>query len=115
MANTIPHSAVGSKAKPIHKAFIREMLLSHDPQGYIANVKAILNASPPNYAKVDRPILIIAGDEDKSAPLDGVKFIFKEIATDQKQLKVLEGVGHWICVEEPDQAGGYMKAFVEGL
>jgi hypothetical protein len=41
MANTIPNVATGSKATPLHRAFIREMLMAQDVEGYVANCQAI--------------------------------------------------------------------------
>lgn len=41
MANTIPYAATGSRAMPLHKAFIREMLMAQEPEGYIVNCQAI--------------------------------------------------------------------------
>ena len=32
MASTIPYRATGSLATPLHKAFVREMLLAQDPR-----------------------------------------------------------------------------------
>jgi hypothetical protein len=41
MANTIPGAATGSKATPLHRAFIREMLMAQEVEGYVANCQAI--------------------------------------------------------------------------
>jgi pimeloyl-ACP methyl ester carboxylesterase len=115
MANTIPYRATGSLASPLHKAFIREMLLAQDPRGYIANCKAIEKATPPDYKGVKCPVLIIAGEEDKSAPLEGCKYILGELATENKELEVLKGVGHWHCVEAGDQVVDLVGRFCDGL
>jgi pimeloyl-ACP methyl ester carboxylesterase len=107
MANTIPQAAIGSKAGPLVQAMIRELLLAQDPQGYISNCKVIASAAPPDYAQVKVPVLVIAGKEDKSAPLDAVKKIYDEVGTEEKKKKliVLEGVGHWHCIEAPEAVG----------
>ncbi|KEF56928.1 uncharacterized protein A1O9_07118 [Exophiala aquamarina CBS 119918] len=117
MANTIPNAATGPRATTLQKAFIREMLLSQDPSGYIANCRAIEHASPPDYAGAKCPMLIIAGDVDKSAPLAGCEYILSQLGTDpaRKRLEVLKGVGHWHCVEAPEEAGTLVKEFVDGL
>ena len=78
MANTIPNAAPGAAATPLHRAFIREMLLAQTPEGYIANCKAIENATPPEYAEVKCPVLIVAGEEDKSASVAGCEVIYGE-------------------------------------
>jgi len=115
MANSIPNAATGPNATATQKGFIREMLLAQDPEGYCANCKAIQTATPPEYAKVKCPILIIAGEVDKSAPLAGCQKILSELGTDEKRkrLEVLEGIGHWHCVEAPGQVGPLVRGFCE--
>ena len=117
MANTIPNAATGPAATSLQKAFIREQLLAQTAEGYCANCRAIEIATPPAYKDVKCAMLIIAGELDKSAPLDGCKLIHGELGTasGKKKLKVLEGVGHWHCVEKPDEVGRLVREFVEGL
>ncbi|KAK5047818.1 hypothetical protein LTR84_006483 [Exophiala bonariae] len=117
MANSIPHGATGPKATATQKGFIREMLLAQDPDGYIANCRAIEHATPPAYADVKCPVLIVAGDHDKSAPLAGCEYILGELGTpdERKRLEVLTGIGHWHCVEAPDEVGTLVSRFVEDL
>ncbi|KAK5442029.1 hypothetical protein LTS15_011076 [Exophiala xenobiotica] len=115
MANSIPNAATGPNATATEKGFIREMLMAQDPEGYCANCKAIETATPPEYAKVKCPILIIAGEVDKSAPLAGCQKILSELGTDEKRkrLEILEGIGHWHCVEAPGQVGPLVRGFCE--
>jgi len=115
MANTIPDAATGTNATPLHKAFIREMLMGQEVEGYVANCRAIEHANPPNYSDVHVPLLIIAGAEDKSAPLAGCEFILEQVASKEKRLEVLQGVGHWHCVEAGEEVGRLVKGFVDGL
>ncbi|KAL6252625.1 hypothetical protein RBB50_000344 [Rhinocladiella similis] len=117
MANMIPNTATGPNATATQKGFIREMLMAQDPEGYCANCKAIETATPPNYAAVKCPVLIIAGEVDKSAPLAWCQTIFNRLGTDEKmkRLEVLKDVGHWHCVEAPDEVGPLVRAFCEEL
>jgi pimeloyl-ACP methyl ester carboxylesterase len=110
MADTIPEAAVGKKASPLAKALIRELLLSQEPAGYCSNCRVIMNAKPPNYSKINIPILILAGDEDKSAPLDGCKKMFDEIGTSEKKLEIMQGIGHWHCLEAFDDVAKLIEA-----
>jgi pimeloyl-ACP methyl ester carboxylesterase len=71
MATTIPTEATGPASTPLAKAIIREMLLGQSVEGYVLNCRAIEEAVPPKYAHVKVPVLIIAGEEDKSAPVKG--------------------------------------------
>lgn len=111
MAQTIPNAAVGKKASPLAKCYIRELLLSQDPAGYCSNCRVIINAKPPEYSKIAVPILILAGDEDKSAPLEGCQKMFEEIGTGEKQLEVMQGVGHWHCLEAFEEVGRQIVRF----
>ena len=117
MANAIPNAATGPGATALQKAFIREQLLAQTAEGYIANCRGIEHATPPVYKDVKVPSLIIAGEVDKSAPLEGCKLIYDELGTEEekKRLEMLKGVGHWHCVEAPDEVGRLVKEFVEGL
>lgn len=101
IASTIPTAATGSQSTPLHHAFIRTLLLSQRPAGYISMCRVIGSATPPDYGKIRVPVLIIAGEEDKSAPLQGCEEILKRIGSEEKKMVVSKGVGHWICIENP--------------
>jgi pimeloyl-ACP methyl ester carboxylesterase len=111
MADTVPGTAVGKKASPLAKAFIRELLLGQDPAGYCSNCRVIANAAPPNYPKINIPVLILAGDEDKSAPLEGCERMFHEMGTSDKKLEIMQGVGHWHCIEASNDVVELIEAF----
>lgn len=111
IANTIPAAATGKKASPTARAFIRELLLAQNPAGYISNCRVIANAKPPNYAKIAVPVLILAGEEDKSAPLEGCEKMFEQMGTGEKKMEILKGVGHWHCVEAFEEVGKQILSF----
>lgn len=115
MADTVPYAAVGSKAQRVHSAFIRELLLGMEPAGYISLCKVVAYAyrSPPKYGKVSCPTLIIAGDEDKSAPLAGCEKILEALGSEEKRIAVMNGVGHWHCIEAPEEVGALMVDFMK--
>ena len=70
MADTIPISAMGSLATPTQQAFVRALLLSQSRDGYNSLCQVIAAAKSPEYARAQCPLLIIAGEEDKVAPLE---------------------------------------------
>ncbi|PCH07491.1 Alpha/beta hydrolase fold-1 [Penicillium occitanis (nom. inval.)] len=111
MANTIPNAATGSKSTALQKAFIRELILSQSPGGYISLCKVISEATAPDYAAIKAPLLIIAGAEDKAAPLEGCKHIIANVSSTLKTLDVLPGVGHWHCIEASDEIGNLILKF----
>lgn len=114
MANTIPTAATGAKAGPLVAAFIRELLLGQDKAGYLSNCRVIANATRPRYESVQCPVLLLAGEEDKSAPLETSKKMFEEFGTEtsKKHLEVLSGVGHWHCIEAPAVVGDKIVEFL---
>lgn len=117
MANTIPFAAVGETASPVAKAFIRELLLGQDKWGYLSNCRVIASAKRPRYEEISCPVLLLAGKEDKSAPLDTSKKMIQEIGSDEKlkQLRVLDEVGHWHCIEAPEAVEAHIVEFLEAL
>jgi len=115
LADGIPNTAVGEKASPLAKGMIRELLLSQDPAGYVSNCRVIINASPPQYSKISVPILILAGGEDKSAPLEGCRKMFEEMGSSEKRLEVMEGVGHWHCLEAFDEVAKLIEGFYHDM
>ena len=115
MANTIPNAAVGSQTSPVVKSFIRELLLGQDPAGYCSNCRVIVNAKPPDYSKIAVPVLILAGDEDKSAPLEGCQKMFEEIGTGEKKLEIMKGEGHWHALEAFEQVGQHILSFYHDI
>jgi pimeloyl-ACP methyl ester carboxylesterase len=117
LASTIPTSATGSLSTPLVHAFIRQLVISSNPAGYASLCNAIATAPLPDYSAIKAPLLLLAGEEDKSAPLTGCEAIFKAYGTEteNKQLIVLPGVGHWHVLEAPEMVGGALVKFVEGL
>jgi pimeloyl-ACP methyl ester carboxylesterase len=115
MANTIPSAAVGSRSTPLQRAFIRELLLGQNPKGYAALCRAIASAQVPDYAAVRAPFLLIAGEEDKSASMEGCQYIFEHVSSHSKSMEVLKGIGHWHCIEAPDDVGRLIAQFAEGI
>ena len=115
MADTIPTAATGSEATAVHRAFVRELLLGQSVEGYVSNCRVIERAGAPEYGKVECPVLIVAGEEDKSAPLEGCKTILEGLGAKDKRLEVLKGCGHWHCIEKAAEVGGLVEGFVDGL
>lgn len=112
MANSIPNQATGSRATPLQRAFIRELLLSQNPKGYAALCRAIASATPSDYAAINGPFMLVAGDEDKSATMEGCHHIANLVPSHNKRMEVLARVGHWHCIEAPEEMGKLMSVFM---
>lgn len=115
LAASIPTAATGSMSTPLVHAFIRALLLGSDPAGYISLCKAISEAAVPQYGSIEIPLLVIAGSEDKSAPLDGVTSIIEQYRSQKKELRVLPGVGHWHVLEAFSQVQDLISDFLREL
>ncbi|KAL6715223.1 hypothetical protein ACLMJK_007487 [Lecanora helva] len=114
LADTIPTSATGKKATSLMHAFIRSLVLSQKAEGYVSMCKVVAGAEPPAYGDVRIPTLLVAGDEDKSAPLGGCETVFERMGG-EKGMEVMKGVGHWFCVEDGEETVRLIRVFVEGL
>ncbi|RBA22165.1 hypothetical protein FPRO05_00512 [Fusarium proliferatum] len=117
MAKTIPFAATGSKATLTQKAFIRALLLSQKPEGYIALCRAIAQADLPPYANIKCPVLVLSGEEDKTSPIPDAQKILKDWGCDDssKSMHILPGVGHWHCIEAADEVGSKIQEFLSKL
>ncbi|KAI1997636.1 hypothetical protein LOZ53_000454 [Ophidiomyces ophidiicola] len=115
MADSIPQSATGSQCSPLVHAFIRQLLITNGPEGYISLCHTIAEAPVPNYASINVPTLLLAGEEDKSAPLSGCEKILAGYGSKIKKLNVLSGIGHWLVLEAPDQIQSAIESFLQTL
>ncbi len=105
LANTIPAAATGSKSTSLHHAFIRSLILGTSPENYMCLCDVIANAETPDYGEIKVPLLILSGADDKTTPLSSSEKILKAYGTGdgEKWIQVLDGVGHWHCVEASDE------------
>ena len=115
LGNSVPKVATGSGSTPLQQAFIRELLLAQAPEGYASLCRVIIHAKVPNYQAIRAPFLIIAGEEDKSAPLDGCTLILDSISSSQKKIEILKRVGHWHCIEASEQVGTAIAEFLRSV
>ncbi|RAL00634.1 alpha/beta fold hydrolase [Aspergillus ibericus CBS 121593] len=113
LANTIPKSATGARSSPLVQAFIRELLIGQNPKGYAVLCQAIATAPMIDYSAITAPFLLIAGEEDKSASMEGCQHIYARVSSENRHLEVLRGVGHWHCVEAPEAVGQAIARFAD--
>ncbi|KAM3084900.1 hypothetical protein ACMFMG_003345 [Clarireedia jacksonii] len=115
LADTIPPAATGKGASPLVHAFVRALILSTSVEGYSSLCRVIASAERPKYDRIKVPLLILAGDEDKTAPLEACKEILNAYGTtpQQKKLTVLPGLGHWHCIEGPKLVAQHIADFID--
>ena len=114
IADTLPTLATGSKSSPLQHAFLRMMLLGSDPKAYAALCTITGEASPPDYASINMPTLLIAGAEDKGASVADCEEIYSQTGG-RKRMEVVDGVGHWFCFEDPSRTAKLIGDFVEEM
>ena len=117
MADTVPFAALGSKAQDVHRAFVRELILGMPPDGYIGLCRVVADAwkDPPKYAQAKCPVVILAGSEDKSAPMEGCEKILGELGSTRKEIKTMHGVGHWHCIEDGAEVARLTEEFLSSV
>jgi len=114
LAATVPTAATGGASTPLHRAFIRNLILRTSNESYISLCQVIATAERPHYASIMAPLLIIAGADDRTAPLAGCENIANGYSTtfEKKKIVVLDGVGHWHCIEAGEIVAGHINDFV---
>ncbi len=117
LANTIPAAATGSKSTPLHNAFIRSLILGTSPENYVSLCDALSNAKRPDFGKIKVPLLILSGADDKTTPLSSLKGILEAYGTSEgeKRIQVLDGVGHWYCVEAAEETARHILGFLSSV
>ena len=77
MADVIPQAATGARSTPVHHGFIRALLLAQETEGYQSLCKVIAEAQPPEYQNITSPVLLLAGSDDKTAPMTSATQIYE--------------------------------------
>ncbi len=87
--------------KPVVCAFVREILMAQDPEGYARTCEALAHATSADLEAINCPTLLITGDEDRVGPPVAVADMARRIS--RSQFILLENTGHWTGIERPDE------------
>lgn len=93
-----------------HRYFSRFGSRASIVEGFDASLSTTVAAVA---AKIEQPVLLIAGERDEVAPLAG-QFALLEAFPDAR-LEVIPSVGHLIHYETPDAAADAIRGFVRAL
>ena len=96
--------------RPAAAAFVRELLMRQDPEGYARTCEALAAMEPADTSRIDCPALLVTGDEDVVAPPQAVRMMGERIAG--SRVEVLRGCGHWTPAEKPEECVGLLKRFL---
>jgi pimeloyl-ACP methyl ester carboxylesterase len=102
-----PHTREQS---PVAIAFVREILLRQDPEGYARTCDAVAEGTNAEPGRIHCPTLIIAGEND------GVRPAAETLATEiqNARLATIMQAGHWLTIEQPHQVSSLLAEFAAG-
>lgn len=96
--------------KPEVAAFVRELVMRQDPEGYARNCEALAAATDPGPVPAGFPLLLITGTEDKVGP----PAVSEALAAthDNATVELLPGVGHWTALEAARETTDLLLKFL---
>jgi 3-oxoadipate enol-lactonase len=83
--------------RPEVAAFVRELVMRQDPEGYARNCEALAAATDPGPVTAELPLLLVTGADDKVGPPEASREIAD--AHGSAAVEILPGVGHWTALE----------------
>ena len=114
IADAIVQAALSASTReqlPVTVALVRESLLAQDPEGYARTCEALAGAQPAAIEQVKVPVLLVAGDEDAVAPVQGARAMASRLAT--ARVEVLPRCGHWMTAERAAECQTLLRTFLE--
>ena len=94
---------------PTAVAFALESLRAQNPEGYARNCEALAAAVAADLSAIQCPVLLLTGDEDRTAPAAVARALAS--AMPDTELQILAGCGHWAPIERPKQVNYAMSLF----
>jgi 3-oxoadipate enol-lactonase len=96
--------------KPEVAAFVRELVMRQDPEGYARNCEALAAATDPGPISSDLPLLLVTGSEDKVCPVAVSQALAD--AHGSAKVAVIDGIGHWTALEDAREVTDQLLAFL---
>jgi pimeloyl-ACP methyl ester carboxylesterase len=90
-------SEVTRRDRPEVAAFVRELLMRQDPEGYARSCEALAAATDPGPVDPALPLLLLTGDVDKVGPPDASQEL--AAAHGSATVEIFPGCGHWTALE----------------
>jgi pimeloyl-ACP methyl ester carboxylesterase len=103
-------SAATRDERPEVAAFVRELVMRQDPEGYARNCEALAAATDPGPIAPALPLLLVTGDEDKVGPPDASRELAE--AHGMATVEILPGVGHWTALEAAAATTAHLLKFL---
>ena len=96
--------------RPEVAAFVRELVMRQDPEGYARNCEALAAATDPGPVAPGLPLLLITGADDKVGPPEAGQELAQ--AHGQATVEILPGVGHWTALEAAGPVTDLLQKFL---
>ncbi len=95
--------------QPAAAAFVRESLMAQPAEGYARNCEALAEATAADLSRIACRVLLLTGDQDRTAPPDVARAMASGIG--DAHLQVLPGCGHWATIERAKQVNYALTLF----
>lgn len=103
-------SADTKSHRPEVAAFVREILMRQDPEGYAFTCEALAAAKGAKVSEIACPVLLLTGDEDATAPPLAVRSLAAKLA--KASLLILDRCGHWAPLERSREVNHSLSNFL---
>lgn len=96
--------------RPEVAAFVRELIMRQDDEGYARNCEALAGAGDPGPVASEIRLLLITGSDDKV----GAPAVSEALAENHgdARVEVLPGIGHWTALEAAVQVTDLLREFL---
>jgi 3-oxoadipate enol-lactonase len=103
-------SPATQSSKPEIAAFVRELVMRQDPEGYARNNEAMAAATDPGPVDPGLPLLLVAGRDDTLSPPS----VSDQIAAAHggADVQVIDDIGHWTPLEDARRTTELLAAFI---
>ncbi|WP_433781238.1 alpha/beta fold hydrolase [Actinomycetospora sp. CA-101289] len=102
-------SEVTRRDAPATAAFVRELVLRQDPEGYARSCEALAGAPDPGPVDPQLPLLLVTGADDGVGKPEVSESLAQ--AHGAATLDVLPGCGHWTALERPNDVTEHLLKF----
>lgn len=96
--------------RPEVAAFVRELVMRQDPEGYARNCEALAGAGDAGPIDPALPLLLVTGDQDKVGPPEASHEL--AAAHGNAQVEIVPGIGHWTALEAASAVTDQLTKFL---
>lgn len=96
--------------KPEIAAFVRELIMRQDAEGYARNCEALAAAGDPGPIDPQLPLLLITGTDDKVGPESVSRAL--AAAHGAAVVEIVPGIGHWTALEAAFEVTEQLQKFL---